>query len=86
MASGKLLEISGGSTANGAAAQIWPSNGNTCQKWTAIPAGDGAFKLINVNSGKVVDVSSGSTADGAVIQQWTDLGADNQQWRFSIVP
>ena len=86
MASAKLLEVTGAQLGNGGIIQIWPSNNNNCQKWAVVPAGDGALKLINVNSGKVMDVSGGSTADGAAIHQWTDLGADNQQWLMSVAP
>jgi hypothetical protein len=84
VASGKLLEVTGASTADGAVLQIWPSNNNNCQKWTLTPSGDGFLKLINVNSGKAADVASGSTADGAGLIQWPYGGGDNQQWRFSI--
>jgi hypothetical protein len=30
VASGKLLEVAGASTANGAVVQIWPSNNHNC--------------------------------------------------------
>jgi hypothetical protein len=75
-----LLEVTNASTSNGAIVQIWPSNNHNCQKWTITPAGNGTYKLLNVNSGKAVDVSGGSTADGAAIIQWPYSGATNQQW------
>jgi hypothetical protein len=84
--SGKLLEVAGASTANGANVRIYTSNNNNCQKWTVTPTGDGNYKLLNVNSGKAVDVSGGSTADGANVLQWPYSGADNQQWRISAAP
>ena len=84
-ASNKLLGVTGAFLNNGAVVQIWSSN-NNCQKWTVNPAGDGTFKLLNVNSAKAMDVSRGSTADGAVIIQWPYGGGGNQQWRFSLTP
>ena len=86
MASGKLLEITGASTANGAAAQIYTSNNNNCQKWTVTPSCDGFFKVLNVNSGKSLDVQNNSTADGTPILQYTDILGNNQQWLFSLAP
>jgi len=87
-ASGTALDVSGASTANGAALIIWPWGGtnNNNQRWTVTPAGDGFFKLTAVHSGKVADVNGGSTADGAIVIQYTYGGGDNQQWSISIAP
>lgn len=37
--SGKMLEIEGGSTADGAVAQQWTSNGSTWQQWRLVREG-----------------------------------------------
>jgi hypothetical protein len=50
------------------------------------PAGDGFFKLLNVNSGKALDVKDISTANGAAIQQYLYWAGDGQQWMPSLVP
>lgn len=81
--SGKVLDISGASTANGANAIQWVDHGSTNQQWSIIASG-GYDKLVNVNSGKDLDVLNSSTSNGATVDQWTDNGDANQQW--SIVP
>ena len=86
VASGRVMDVSGISTADGAKINLWDwLNGNN-QKWTITPVGEDCFKLTAVHSGKVADVNGGSTADGANIIQWPYSGADNQQWRFSLSP
>lgn len=82
--SGKALDVSGGSIADGANVIQWPSHGGTNQQWKLVDAGNGYYKIINVKSGKALEVDGASTADGANVQQWTDGGGMNQQW--SIVP
>jgi hypothetical protein len=88
VASGRVMDVAGVSTANGAAIQLWDwmSVDNPNQRWTIAPSGDGFFKLTAVHSGKAVDVNSGSTADGATIIQWPYGGGPNQQWSISVAP
>jgi len=86
VASGRVLDVGGGSTANAAKIQLWDWLNVNSQKWTVTPIGDGLFKLTAVHSGKVADVEGVSTADGAKVHQWSYVGALNQQWRMSIAP
>jgi hypothetical protein len=82
--SNKVMEASGGGTADGAQIQLWDwVNGNN-QKWTVTPAGDGIFKLTAVHSGKLADVSNAKASEGALIHQWGNLNNDNQQWRLAL--
>jgi hypothetical protein len=82
-ASGKVLTVSGASTADGAAVVQQADNGSTSQQWTLVDLGGGYSKLINSNSGKALDVSAKSTADGAAIIQYRDNGGTNQQWQVA---
>lgn len=80
--SGKLMEVNGGSTADGANVQQWTDNGGNNQKWRIDNMGSGYYKFTNINSGKVLDVAGSSTADGANVQQWSDNGSTAQRWRI----
>ncbi|HEX6342193.1 non-reducing end alpha-L-arabinofuranosidase family hydrolase [Umezawaea sp.] len=81
--SGKAMDVSGTSTADGAVVQQWARHDLGNQLWQFVDSGGGYYKLKSKNSGKVLDVDSRSTADGAKVQQWADLNGTNQQ--FSLV-
>lgn len=73
--SGKGLDVSGASAADGAAVIRWTCGGGTNQIFTLQPVtalGSGQdYQLVAVDSGKCVDVSGVSTAPGALVHQWT---------------
>ncbi|MFI9592607.1 lectin [Nonomuraea sp. NPDC052265] len=76
--SGRCLDVTGVSQANGAQAQIWDCNGQSNQRWTPTSAGE-----LRVYGGKCLDVANRSTADGAGVIIWDCGGQTNQQWRFN---
>ncbi|MCG5221077.1 lectin [Streptosporangium sp. KLBMP 9127] len=76
--SGRCLDVSGVSQANGAQVQIWDCNGQNNQQW----ASTGATEL-RVYGNKCLDVSNQSTADGAPVQIWDCNGQNNQKWRVN---
>jgi hypothetical protein len=80
--SGKVMDVSGQSTANSAEVKQWSYWGGANQKWRFEDAGGGYFRIVNQNSGKCLDVVSASTADGANIIQWTCGSGQNQQWQW----
>ena len=80
--SGKLLDVSNKSSADGGNVIQWTDTGGTNQQWQFVSTGNGYYKIVNRNSGKLLDVSGKSTADGADVIQWTDNGGANQQWSF----
>ena len=83
--SGKVLGINGGSTADGAQAVQWTSNGSYDQMWQRVNLTGGYTKLIDVKTSKALGVYQGSTAEGAKVVQWNDTGALDQQWTFVAV-
>ena len=83
--SGKVLDVPGASTADGAIIEQWTDNGGQNQQWSLVSVGSGYYKIVSRSSGKVLDVPGASTANGAHIQQWTDNGAANQQWSLVSV-
>lgn len=78
----KVLDIAGGSTANGANVQLYSGNGTDAQQFAIYAAGTGSYSIRNVASGKVLDVKDGSTAQRANVQQWESNGTKAQQWNF----
>jgi cytochrome c len=82
--SGKFMDVSGASTADGAQVVQWAATGGNNQKWQAVDAGGGAVYLKAGHSGKCLDVTNGSTAQGAFLQQLT-CNNGNQQ-KFLVTP
>ncbi|TKT87977.1 RICIN domain-containing protein [Dyadobacter frigoris] len=81
--SGKALDVSGASTADGANVQQWPYGGGGNQQWTLTHLGGGQYKIIGVGSGKSLDVANNSTADGANVDIWSYSGNNNQRFTFA---
>ncbi|MGK5530646.1 RICIN domain-containing protein [Streptomyces sp. URMC 129] len=79
--SGKVLDVSGLSTDNGAPVIQWDWWGGDNQRWFLEAIGDGYVRAVARHSGKVLDVSGLSTDDGAPLVQWDWWGGDNQRFR-----
>lgn len=79
--SGKVLDIDGPSTADGANLHQWEwYSTQMSQQWRFEPAGDGSYRMISRHSGKACDVAAASWANGANVQQWTANGTPAQDW------
>lgn len=78
--SGKVMDVSGGSSANGANVQLYQSNSTNAQRWRVTHDSKGYVTLTNAGSGKVLDVNGASTADGANVQQYASNGTWAQKW------
>ncbi|GIG64514.1 ricin-type beta-trefoil lectin domain protein [Phytomonospora endophytica] len=74
---GKCADVAGGSTADGAAVQLYGCNGTTAQQWSR--PGDGTVRAL----GKCLDVTNHGTANGSQLQLWSCTGAANQQWTYN---
>ncbi|MFG2133555.1 RICIN domain-containing protein [Streptomyces sp. NPDC048751] len=83
--SSMLMDVSSGSTANGAKIIQWSSNGGANQQWTLTRVADNIYTLKSVKSGLCLDVPNQSTATGVQVQQWTCNGGTNQQWFLDLV-
>jgi ricin-type beta-trefoil lectin protein len=71
---GKCMDVASGSSANGAAVQLYDCNGTAAQQWTV--GTDGTIRAL----GKCLDVTGQSSANGATLQLWDCAGSANQQW------
>ncbi|WP_078892012.1 RICIN domain-containing protein [Streptomyces sp. NRRL S-350] len=85
-ASGKVLDVQGADTGDGARLVQWPRTDGANQQFRFVDSGDGTYRLRARHSGKVLDVYQYSTADGANIVQWGDTGGANQQFRAADSP
>ena len=80
--SNKCVDVSGVSTANGAAIQLWDCLQNQQnQQWQFVATDSGFYRFVARHSGKLLDVSGVSTANGAQLHQWDWVGGQNQQWK-----
>lgn len=80
--SGMVLDITGGSTSNGALAIQWPVAGGFNQQWQLVAQSDGSYKLVNRNSSEVLDNPNSSTTAGTQLDQWADTTSSNQWWKL----
>lgn len=80
--SGKLLDVSGSSTADGGNVLQWGLNGGTSEQWSFTDAGSGYYNIVNRNSGKLLDAQNTSSANGGDVAQWTTNGGTTQKWRL----
>lgn len=78
----KVMDVSCGSTLNGANIQMWSGNGSSAQKFNVQYVSDGYYKIVATGSGKVLDVTAGSARAGTNLQQYDWNGSDAQLWRF----
>ncbi|KQZ09818.1 lectin [Agromyces sp. Root1464] len=83
--SGKVMDVDGGSSSDGAAVIQWPWTGASNQKWQLVSGYDGSFRVRSVRSWKVLDVPASSTVDGELLDQWSDGFSPNQWWRAEFV-
>jgi chitosanase len=75
---GKCIDVAGGSTANGAAVQLYDCNGSAAQQWTAGNT-DGTIRAL----GKCMDVTAAATTNGAKIQLYDCNATGAQKWSVS---
>jgi hypothetical protein len=83
-ATGKCLEVSDWSSADGANVRLWSCHGGANQRWRIEPLADGTARIVNQGSNKLLDVADCGTADGTSIQQYTWW--DNACQRWSVTP
>lgn len=83
--SGKVLDVAGASTDNGAPIIQFGPNGQGNQRFRLEPVGDGLVRLVVEHSGKVLDVAGASTDNSAPVIQFPWNGQANQRFRVEDV-
>jgi hypothetical protein len=79
--SGKCLDVTGVSNANGTTVQIWTCHGGANQRWTSTGAGELRVTIGGVT--KCLDAYNNQTANGTKIIIWTCNGGTNQKWNLN---
>lgn len=83
--SGKALDISWGSSENGANILQYTYYGYPNQKWFLTKEANGSYVIKSAATGKVVDVEAKSKSNGGNVLQWQYNGGANQQWYIESV-
>jgi len=78
--SGKSMQVTNSSQANGARIQQSDFEGQNHEIWLIDETKPGEFRLTVKHSAKVLDLLDSSLEDGAEIQQWDDFESPNQRW------
>jgi DNA-binding beta-propeller fold protein YncE len=83
--SGKGLNVSGASTADGARVVQWPytAAAPANDEWELVDAGGGFHRIVARHSGKVLTVAGASTANGAIAEQRAWATANHQMWQVT---
>jgi hypothetical protein len=81
-ASGKVLDVTGGSLDDGAPVIQWSYWNGPNQRWQLVPNGifPPTVRIVAEHSGKVLEVAGGSRDDGAQVQKGDWTQALHQQW------
>ena len=87
IATGKVLDVKGGSNSNGTNVQVYERNNSTAQKFIfesteLVKTATYVFHS-GANYGQVVDLNNASTQDGATVTTWTSNNGGNQKWNLS---
>ncbi len=80
LGSGKVLDVTGGSTQVGTTLQQWGYGGSANQQFYLRDLGNGYWSMTGRQSGMLVDVMENSMLDGGRVVQWSANGGINQQW------
>lgn len=79
-----VLDVSQGSSANGANVQIYMNNSTSSQKWMVKSAGNGWYSIIAACSAKALDVAGGSASPETNVDQYDQNGTAAQKWTFRM--
>jgi hypothetical protein len=79
--SGKCLDVTGNTSANGTQLEIWRCHGGDNQKWTSTAAGELRVTIGGVT--KCLDAAGGGTGNGTKIHIWSCHNGQNQKWNLN---
>ena len=79
----QVIDVSNGSTANGANVQIYVSNMSAAQKWKVTRVAGSDYYTIGLDgTNKVLDIAWGEVRDRANVHIYQSNGTDAQLWKF----
>lgn len=77
---GRCLDVSNGSTNNGAPMQMWACNGLRQQQWGSQADTRAIYSL---GTSMVLDAAGYGTSNGTPLQLWSESSTTNQAWTFT---
>ncbi|MBQ8985528.1 RICIN domain-containing protein [Candidatus Saccharibacteria bacterium] len=77
-----VIDVTWGSTANGANVQLYTSNNTGAQRWKIESDGEGSYSIINAASGKALDVVGGGIWNGTNVQIYHHNDSCAQKWKI----
>ena len=80
-ASGKCLNVTGGSPVQKTNVGVYDDNGSIAQQWAVVKNGSG-YSLISRCNGYALDLAEGKTANGSNVEVYPVLNNANQRWSF----
>ncbi|GAA1641186.1 beta-L-arabinofuranosidase domain-containing protein [Catellatospora bangladeshensis] len=80
--SGKVLGVSGMSTADSANVVQFADNGTADHNWRFDHVGNNWYMIVNQHSGKVLAVNNMSRANNGLIQQFAGVGSADHYWQL----
>lgn len=85
LGSGRALDVSGASRANGGVTVIYRRNGDNNQRWRfsweSGSSSKGFYRISAMHTGKVLDADLGNLVSGTTVQQWSATSpTENQLW------
>lgn len=78
LSSGKVIQVAGGSSDNGAKLEQAEYTGDNSQLWKVVSVPQGYVKLENKASGKVIDISGAMKTEGLQLQQYDNSGSGDE--------
>lgn len=85
-ASGKVLDVSGGSRNQTANVQQYVNNSTYAQRFYFEPDGTGFYRIFNMGSGLALDVSGAGKMPGTNVRQYEWNGTAAQLWSVRVNP
>ena len=76
----KVMDVAGGSTAEGSNIQLYVDNGTNAQKFEITYGSDGYYTIINKNSGKSISTEEKNQRPNGNIFQGNGVNTDAQKW------
>lgn len=82
-ATGKVLDVTGGTLKDGSNVGVYAKNNQDNQIWKLSYRSDGTAQISNRLTGKCADVTGGTLSAGTNVQLWTDNDGRAQKWTLT---
>jgi predicted alpha-1,6-mannanase (GH76 family) len=81
-ASGKLLNVSNASIANGANVDTWTDTKSDAERWVPTFIGNGLYTLTNIGSGKLLHIANATPANSVNVDQNGSASDNTVKWNI----